>query len=287
MSQCIFPSTSLIRQTLEDAVHDLRIILVAGLPSSGKSLVFQQLTILASEAGRRVHTLQWDDARHPFETDAWLSVYPDPLPGTTHPAIRKAIGLWVRKGVTRWAASHDDAANILIVEVPIVGGRFIELMRPSEDDAEGLLSSDKTKVIVTIPTDEVREKLEGFRAASHANPRNDGEAMEAAPSVVKADWIESRQLYNSWEGIPDDPERDSKYDRDIAHAVFLRLTRHRKTHFLDIDQVFDTKGSTFDRPVPVTGFRPTETEVTNAYARLKELFTGNNIESATNDWADY
>lgn len=287
MSQSIFSDTSPIGKTLSDAVKNNRLVMIAGLPSSGKSLLFQQLTILASESGRTVHTLQWDDARHPFETEHWLSVYPDPAPGTTHTAIRKAIGFWVRGGIERWSTENPAPENVLIIEIPIVGGRFIELIRPVEDSAETLLGSDQAAVIVPIPTNALRKKLEEFRAATHANPRNDGEAMEAAPSVVRADWLETRQLYNGWNGIADDPARDAVYDQDVAQAVFEHLTRYRNTELLNVDKVFDTKGSTFDRPVPVKVFRPTEPEVSAAYTKLATLFPNAKTESATDDWADY
>lgn len=287
MSQSVFPPDTPIAQTLQDAINSCRVILIAGLPSSGKSLIFQQLTILAGEADRNVHTLQWDDARHGFETDFWLGVYPDPLPGTTHPAIRKAIGLWVRIGVARWDADHPSGKDLLIIELPVVGGRFIELLQPKSDDAEPLLVSGNTQVIVPVPTNELRARLEEFRAATHANPRNDGEAMEAAPSVVRADWLEARQLYNRWNGIPNDQQRDEQYDAKVCRAVFERLNSHRNTIFLEIDQVFDTRSSTYDRPVPVSVFRPLEREVMAAYQRLQALFPGRTIESATDGWADY
>ena len=73
----------------------------AGLPGTGKSLLVQQLTQLAASAGRRVHLLQWDVARPPFEASAAGRRYPV-VDGVTHPVIRKAVGLWARRAVVAW-----------------------------------------------------------------------------------------------------------------------------------------------------------------------------------------
>jgi len=287
MTQSIVPEDTPLGRELRDAVKCARLLLVCGVPSSGKSLIFQQLAILAHEGGRRVHGLQWDDARHGFETQKWLSIYPDPAPGTTHPAIRKSIGLWVRDGIVRWADENRDATNILLVELPVVGGRLVELLQPKDDAAEGLLASSETIVLTPVPTNAVRRRLEEFRAKTSASPRNSGEAMEAAPSVVQAAWLEARALYDRWYNSSGEPELVQSYDATICSAVFQRLNRHRHSRLLQIDRIYETQGSTYDRSVEVTVLRPTDAEVVTAYARLSLLIAKHGTEGAVDGWADY
>ena len=69
----------------------------------GKSLLLQQLTLMALEAGREVHLLQWDTARQVFETPR----YPL-LDGATHPMVIKAVGLWLRQALVDWDRDHDS-----------------------------------------------------------------------------------------------------------------------------------------------------------------------------------
>ena len=88
--ECIIPAGTAIGDALRAAVKARRMIFVAGLPSSGKSLMLQQLTILAHQAGRRIHSMQWDGARRAFETPEWLAKYPE-VNDLTHPGIRKAV----------------------------------------------------------------------------------------------------------------------------------------------------------------------------------------------------
>ena len=119
--RCIIPADTPIGAHFRRAVGEKKVILVAGLPSSGKSLMLQQLTILADQAGRPIHTMQWDTARRPFETERWLDRYPE-RDDVTHPGIRKAVGFWVRGAVADWTARHRDDTAILIGELPVVGG---------------------------------------------------------------------------------------------------------------------------------------------------------------------
>ena len=108
---CIIPATHPIGACFRQAVRDKKMLFVAGLPSSGKSLLLQQLTILADQAGRGIHTMQWDTARRSFETPRWLARYPE-VDDLTHPGIRKAVGLWVRAAVaTRFGVSAGRDAG--------------------------------------------------------------------------------------------------------------------------------------------------------------------------------
>src|SRR5262249_26514610 len=115
-----------------------KLVLFAGLPGTGKSLMIQQLAHLAASFGRRVHALQWDVARLVFESSDAGRRYPV-VDGVTHPLVRKAVGAWARRAIAAWAERHRDAANFLIGETPLVGGRLIEVARQQADAAEAIL----------------------------------------------------------------------------------------------------------------------------------------------------
>ncbi len=284
--ECIIPAGSAIGAALRAGVKSRRMIFVAGLPSSGKSLMLQQLTILAHQAGRRIHSMQWDGARRAFETPEWLAKYPE-VNDLTHPGIRKAVGLWVREAVAGWDAANPDPADILIAELPVVGGRFTELMQPHEDAAEPLLAGEGAVFFVPVPSLERRQVITWFRAETFANPRNEQETKDAPIYIVENDWMAARQLHNAWTGTANDAERDAQYDPAIYRAVFERLARFRNLQILDVDQAFETKGSAYERSMPVSELRADADAVAAAYAALEAQFPGEKAERAADGWADY
>lgn len=230
--------------------------------------------------------MQWDDARSVFETEAWLSRYPE-VDSITHPGIRKAIGLWVRRGVLDWRTAHSAPEDLLIVELPVVGGRFIELLQPLEDEAETLLASDETLALVPVPTNAMREVITGIRAQTFRNPRNELEAREAPIHIVEADWAEARKLYISWNNISDPSTVNPVYEEAVCQSVFEHICRFRPLNVLTIDREYPTTGSTYERPTPTQSFTATADEVKEAYARLQDLYPGNEAAKAADNWAEY
>ncbi|WP_164660188.1 hypothetical protein [Tropicibacter sp. Alg240-R139] len=284
--QIIIPHDSPIRAHLEHAVSTCRIIFVAGLPGTGKSLMLQQIILLADQTGRRVHTMQWDAARRPFETPQWLDKFPE-VDNLTHPGIRKAVGLWVRQGVLKWHEQHSDQSDLLVAELPVVGGRFTELLHQSKDDAEALLGSDQAVFFVPIPRAEIRRAIEGFRADTFANPRNDQETKDAPPEIVQNDWLDIRRVHDLWTGTQSDPTTAHVYDAEIYRHVYDRLMRHRNLQILDIDRTFETKGSAYERLVPVQELTASADEITASYAQLGEQFPGDSVGPVVDRWYDY
>jgi adenylylsulfate kinase-like enzyme len=95
MTNIILPSDSILYHTFAQLIGSQRLVVFAGLPGVGKSLLSQQLALMAHRAGRNVHLLQWDVARQPFATDPYvLTNYPE-VDGVTHAAVRKAMGLCI------------------------------------------------------------------------------------------------------------------------------------------------------------------------------------------------
>src|SRR5947208_1912836 len=123
---------------LAERIRDLagqRMVLFAGLPGTGKSLLVNQLVHLAGAAERTVHLLQWDVARPVFEASPAGRRYPL-ADGVTHAVIRRAAGLWVRAALVEWNARHRQPEHLLVGETPFVGNRFIELARRTDDRGE-------------------------------------------------------------------------------------------------------------------------------------------------------
>ena len=284
--QIIIPQDSPIRAQLEHAVSTRRMIFVAGLPGTGKSLMLQQIILLADQAGRRVHTMQWDAARRPFETPQWLGKYPE-VDNLTHPGIRKAVGLWVRDGVKNWHTQNSDPAELLVAELPVVGGRFTELLHQLEDEADALLTSDHAVFFVPIPRAEIRRAIEGFRADTFANPRNEQETKDAPPEIVQNDWLDIRRVHDLWTGTQSDPATAHVYDAEIYRYVYDRLMRHRNLQILDIDRTFETKGSAYERAVPVQELTATPAEIAASYAQLDKQFPGDSVSAVVARWYDY
>ena len=286
MTISIIPAETEIGRQLRDAAAGRRILLMAGLPSTGKSLMLQQLIILASEAGRHVHTLQWDDARSAFETQDWLQVFPE-INAVTHPGIRRAIGLWVRTAVASWYNQHQSSNDILVVELPVVGGRFAELLQPLDDDAEPLLNSQHTLVLVPVPTNRMRDIITGIRAETSRNPRNEFEARDAPPHIVEASWAEIRRLYIQWHAIADESEVEEHYQEAICRTVFEHLCRYRHLQILSIDREYPTTGSAYERSATTEAVRASSQDVAAAYARLMQLHPNQPAQLWIENWSEY
>ncbi len=88
----VIPISSQLYTVLKELASSRRMVFITGLPGVGKSLLIQQLAMIATEAGRKVHLLQYNIAREPFETDENITKYPE-VESFTDPAIRKAVGL--------------------------------------------------------------------------------------------------------------------------------------------------------------------------------------------------
>ena len=159
-----------------------RLVFFAGLPGTGKSLLVHQLAHLAAGAGRSVHLLQWDVARPVFEASPPGQRYPL-KDGVTHPAIRKAAGLWVREALAAWDERYPGPEPMLIGETPFVGSRFIELARRAEDRAETLLASTSCRFVLPVPSCEVRRFIESERERRSASPTHAREREDALTGV--------------------------------------------------------------------------------------------------------
>ena len=279
MSEIILPTDSTLYTTFQQLATQQRMIFLAGLPGTGKSLLIQQLVLLAQQAGRTVHLLQWDVTRAAFETAVNLHTYPE-IDGVTHPAIRKAVGLWARTAVYRWHQTHDKT-HLLIGEVPLIGNRLTELPQPLADAAEPLLSDPTCSFIIPTPSKAVRQVIENARARSIARPRHEKEARDAQPNVLQLLWQEVAEIGYQL-GLNDD--QNLAYDPGVYTAVYQHLLQHRHQQTLPIDTVLNPNGSAYALPLNGSELAATPAEVAAIMQQIETEFTGDALETAVANW---
>ena len=229
MSKTILPKQSPIYRCFLELIDSADRVFFAGLPGVGKSLLLQQLALMALEKGRDVYLAQWDRARQPFESPLY------PLQqGATHPIVIKAAGTWLRRAILAWQKAHSGANAMLIGEVPLIGGRFMEIVSPADDAAEALLAGKGTQFVLPLPSREVRALIEKRREASIAKPAHENEAQDAPPELLRALWQELNQVAFQL-GISAACAQDAPYSPQIYEAAYRHLLRHRQVTVLPID----------------------------------------------------
>jgi hypothetical protein len=249
---------------LSRAARDDHCVFLAGLPGVGKTLLVQQLAVLANRLGRRVHLLQWDVARLAFETPALLSRYPE-VDGVTHAALRKAVGVWVRDAIRIWDLMYPNASDLLIGETPLIGNRLIELARVQDDPAERVLRSARTEFLVLAPSERVREAIEKARARDMQRPSHQRETANAPLSLLHAQWPQVLEAASLLDIAP--PRLPSDYEPGLYAAVYTRILRHRRHRVLSIDDILVPRGSAYALDVPIrTELRPGVEDVKVAMA---------------------
>lgn len=234
--QFVIPQSSEVHKKLLNCIDSSDIIILSGLPGVGKSLYIKELYHLAKYTGRDVDLIQWDQARKSFETPQIFESFPI-VDGQVHNAVKLMVGEWLMDVVRSWIEINKEQNNLLLIEAPLVGHRFLELVLKSDDESlENFLSSEKTKVLMPIPSINLRKHIEDMRAAQ---VKEDAKVwFGAKPSVVKILWQMTCEIalemgYDV--EIGDDPE----YDPEIYSFVFSRVLKHR--HFIPIivDEKFD------------------------------------------------
>ena len=287
MTDIILPTDSNIYTTFQQLATEQRMVFLAGLPGAGKSLLIQQLVLLAQQAGRTVDLLQWDLARAPFETAVLLQKYPE-TDGVTHPALRKAVGLWARTAVHHWYTRHQYGNRLLIGETPLIGNRLIELVQPTGDAIEAGLRSAQTLFVVPVPSTSVRRHIEAAREKSIAKPQHKNESDDAPPNVLHAIWQDVARLGQRLQLTQksDFPEKSDfyAYDPDVYTAVYQHLLQHRHHHILPINTLLKPNSSVYDLPLSGTKLVATPAEVDAIMQQIETEFTGDALETAVANW---
>ena len=269
------PGSSLYR-ALAALAADARIVFLAGLPGTGKSLLVHQLAQLAHARGRAVSLLQWDVARPVVEASDAARPFPARA-GVTHGVVRIAVGRWARAAVARWSAGHAGDGALLIGETPLVGHRLIELARPAADAAEPVLGDAGTRFVIPVPSREVRRHLEAERERRAARPLHAREREDAPPEVLRDLWRQIARVGGALglAGASADDAPPAPYDPDLYAAVYRHVLRRRRAEVLRVDVVLDAGAlSPYDVPVPAVDLRPEGDEVAGLVA------------AAARDWSD-
>ncbi|MEM7114027.1 MAG: hypothetical protein AAF614_16450 [Chloroflexota bacterium] len=266
----VLPISSQLYQEFNELAQTSRMVFMAGLPGVGKSLLIQQLALLARQAGRKVHLLQWDSARKAFETAVVLAKYPE-INGVTDPIIRKGVGMWARAAIAEWHAQHADEAAILISEVPLIGNRLIELAEVHNDAAESLLASDLAQFVTPVPSWEVRAVIEKAREKSIAQPKHELEKQDAPPNVLRELWTEVNHLARRMQLTKARP--DAEYNPYIYGGVYEAILQHRHSRVLLVDQVLKPKRSVYELDIATSVLQASEVQVNEIIARLEGQHT--------------
>ncbi|WP_420641714.1 hypothetical protein [Candidatus Leptofilum sp.] len=266
---------------VKEIVQSKRMIFVSGIPGVGKSLLIQQMVLIASEAGREVHLLRYNLARQPFETQVNITKYPE-IDGVTDPAIRKAVGLWARTAVREWHEAHPSTNQMLIGELPLIGNRLIELVEPTEDTAEPLLTSDQTLFVVPVPSWEVREVIEDTRARTVAEPQNEQEKLDAPPNVLQLMWQEVNRLARQIGLTKASPQ--TPYNPYIYGGVFEALLQHRPSKLLLIDEVLRPSRSVYELDVLSGMLQPTAEEANAAISHVENQYSYDELAELVQNW---
>ena len=256
-------------------------VFMAGLPGVGKSLLIQQLALLATQAGRVVHTVQWDVSRSVFETPAIQQRYPE-IDGVTHAAIRKAVGLWSRDAILQWHKTHPGPEHLLIGEVPLIGNRLIELVAPHDDEVEVLLRGGGSLFVVPVPSWEVREVIERSRERTIAEPQHEKERWDASPDVLRALWRDVNMLarrINLTKAAENAP-----YNPYIYGGVYGALLRHRPHQLILIEDVLRPAKSVYDLQVVSSQLQADPETVSAVIAHVEQEYTPAELDELVENW---
>lgn len=279
----VIPPTSQLYASFQNMATHQRMVFFAGIPGVGKSLLLQQLALMAHQSGRLIHRLQWDVTRSAFETDALLARYPE-IDGVTHAAIRKAVGLWARDGVRAWHQEHPDARHMLIGEVPLIGNRLIELVQQRDDEAEALLSDERALFVIPVPSREVRAVIEAAREKSITQPQHEKEAKDAPPNVLHALWQELYQLAAHLGMSPPQAEQPIPYDPAIYDGVYRHLLQHRHVESLFIDTVLRPSQSVYALNMAIEEVMATPSDVERIMSHIEQTYITATLEAAVDQW---
>ena len=267
-----------MHQTFTGLIDRAERVFFAGLPGVGKSLLLQQLSLMAQRAGRQVHLLQWDTARQAFETPKYPLRY-----GATHPMVIKAVGVWLRQALVDWNKTHPQPDSLLIGEAPLIGGRLMEIVRPQADDAEAMLKAEGTQFVVPVPSKEVRKIIEASRERTIARPQHENEIHDAPPDLLRALWQDLHRVAVRLR-LTQATSDTGTYSPTIYVAVYRHLLQHRHVQILTVDEPLKPSASVYELDGALPRLHATAAQAHELLAHLAAMTSVEQAQTAAARW---
>lgn len=275
------PRESPVLMTLDALVEECRIVVFSGLPGVGKSLYVNAFQALAQSKEKKVTLIQWDIARKAFETPAIFEHFPMG-DGTVHNGVKLIAGKWLMDEVQLWVEEHSEDEEILLIEAPLVGHRFVELVKPQTDEIlEHFLSHDGVQVVMPIPSKVVREKIEAERARQVKEDAK--EWMGAKPSVMHVLWKMTCGIANEF-GKDISMEGQPEYDPEIYEFVFSEILKHRNFVPLWIDEIFSIPETKEDSLHAGDSLKADEKTAQYYCEMVKDIYSHEQIDDIVSKW---
>lgn len=281
MSSLSIPKNSNVYQTLLELAETCRVVVFSGLPGVGKSLYVQTFRQICNEGNKELDIIQWDIARKAFETDFILAKYPMG-DGTVHNGLKVIAGTWLMNYLSHWWENNIDSNKVLLIEAPLVGHRFVELVKPTDDKKlEKLLSSEQCRFVVPIPSKKVRKAIEASRASQVSDDAENW--IGAKPSVMLMLWKMTCEIANEF-GMDIDTTGQPPYSDSVYEYVFGEILSHRHFEPLIVDELFDVSVAAEEDLHDVDSIQPNE-EQANAFAKaVIEKYSDEELDLLTSAW---
>ena len=252
------------------------------MPGVGKSLYINEFKRIATAIGRDITVIQWDIARKSFETPAIAQHFPMG-DGVVHNGVKLSAGKWLLATIKNWLITHTEEKDLLLIEAPLVGHRFIELAQIQNDPfLENFFNSESFQMSAPIPSKQVRAKIEADRAAQISE---DAQVWTGAkPSVMLMLWKRICGIANEFgKDLP--MEGQPPYDPAIYEFVFSKILKNRHFIPLYIDEVFEVKIKD-ETELHNTGSLAADAETANRIAQsvLKEYPSTEAIDAVVAGW---
>ncbi len=277
----IIPTSSSVFKQLKEIAETSQVVVFSGLPGVGKSLYIREFQLIARSLDIPVDVIQWDIARKAFETPFIAKHFPMGE-GTVHNGLKLIAGKWLIDEVDLWIEQYLKTKRILLVEAPLVGHRFIELVtRNSDNELEAVLNSTTTKVVMPIPSKQVRERIEEDRIRQVDESAKVW--MGAKPSVMLMLWKMTCEIANEF-GKEIDLSGQPPYDPDIYEFVFGQILKHRNFVSLKIDEVF-TVPEESEAALHSSDSLVADSETADHYGQMViDNYTEKQLDSITANW---
>ncbi len=277
----IIPTSSPLFSLLDEVASSTQVVVFSGLPGVGKSLYINEFKLIAKSKERPLDIIQWDVARKAFETPYIMEHFPMGA-GTVHDGLKLMAGQWLMDELDLWLEAHGGTDRMLLIEAPLVGHRFVELAKQNEDaELEKFLSSDHMKVLVPIPSKEVRKKIEAERIR-----QVDEEAKVwsgAKPSVMLMLWKMTCGIANEM-GREIDLSSQPEYDPEVYNFVYGNILKHRHFVPLEIEEVFQVPEQD-EAVLHDNNSMTADAETADHYAMMiKDKYTDEGITELVSKW---